>query len=135
MRKTPAATIVAECSRALTGVGPSMASGSQVCRGSWALLPAMPAKISRLMIVSSRGAAVRTIPDCGSSRVGMSKPPATCRIISRPMNRPTSPMRVMTKALVAASRAAGFSYQNPMRKKEERPTSSQKMNDCSRSTA
>ncbi|GAI82730.1 unnamed protein product, partial [marine sediment metagenome] len=29
-RKTPAATIVAACIRALTGVGPSMASGSQV---------------------------------------------------------------------------------------------------------
>ena len=34
IRKTPAATMVAECSRALTGVGPSMASGSQVCSGN-----------------------------------------------------------------------------------------------------
>ena len=45
-RYTPAATMVAECSRALTGVGPSMASGSQVSSGNWALLPAIPPKIN-----------------------------------------------------------------------------------------
>ncbi len=33
-RNTPAATIVAACINALTGVGPSIASGSQVCNGN-----------------------------------------------------------------------------------------------------
>ena len=33
-KKTPAVTIVAACIRADTGVGPSMASGSQVCKNN-----------------------------------------------------------------------------------------------------
>ena len=32
---------------ALTGVGPSMASGSHTCRGNWADLPTAPQKSSR----------------------------------------------------------------------------------------
>ena len=42
---TPAATIVAEWSSALTGVGPSMASGNHVSSGNWALLPITPQKM------------------------------------------------------------------------------------------
>ena len=44
-RYTPAATMVAAWMRALTGVGPAMASGSQTCSGNWALLPTAPPKI------------------------------------------------------------------------------------------
>ena len=36
IRYTPAVTIVAAWIRAETGVGPSIASGSQVCSGTWA---------------------------------------------------------------------------------------------------
>ena len=39
---TPAVTIVAAWIRALAGVGPSMASGSQLKRGNWADLPKAP---------------------------------------------------------------------------------------------
>lgn len=39
-RKIPATTMVLECSRADTGVGPSMAAGSHGCRPNWADLPA-----------------------------------------------------------------------------------------------
>ena len=39
-RYTPAVTIVAAWIRAETGVGPSMASGSQLNSGIWALFPA-----------------------------------------------------------------------------------------------
>lgn len=35
-KKTPAVTIVAACIKALTGVGPSIASGSQECNPTWA---------------------------------------------------------------------------------------------------
>src|SRR4029077_16971764 len=49
-RETPALTIVAAWISAETGVGPSIASGSQTCSGNWALLPTAPAKISRAMI-------------------------------------------------------------------------------------
>lgn len=38
-RKIPATTIVLECSRADTGVGPSMAAGSHGCSPNWADLP------------------------------------------------------------------------------------------------
>ena len=38
-RNTPATTIVLEWSRAETGVGPSMAEGSQGCRPNWADFP------------------------------------------------------------------------------------------------
>ena len=41
-RNTPPVTIVAAWISADTGVGPSMASGSQMYSGSWALLPAAP---------------------------------------------------------------------------------------------
>ena len=37
-------TIVAACIRAETGVGPSIASGSQTCSGNWADLPTAPMK-------------------------------------------------------------------------------------------
>lgn len=38
-RKIPATTMVLECSSAETGVGPSMAEGSQGCSPNWADLP------------------------------------------------------------------------------------------------
>ena len=41
-RYTPATTMVAAWISADTGVGPAMASGSQVCSGNWPLLPMMP---------------------------------------------------------------------------------------------
>src|ERR1022692_4738831 len=41
-RYTPATTIVAACINAETGVGPSMASGSHICKGNIADLPAPP---------------------------------------------------------------------------------------------
>lgn len=44
-RNTPATTIVLECSRADTGVGPSMAAGSHGCRPNWADFP-VAARIS-----------------------------------------------------------------------------------------
>ena len=50
----PALTIVAAWIRADTGVGPSIASGSQTWSGNWALLPIAPAKISSAMIVIGR---------------------------------------------------------------------------------
>src|SRR5882757_5484752 len=53
---TPAVTIVAAWINALTGVGPSIASGSHTYKGSCADLPVAPTK-------SSRQATVRT-PNC-----------------------------------------------------------------------
>jgi len=39
IRNIPAVTIVAECNKAETGVGPSIASGNQECKPSCADLP------------------------------------------------------------------------------------------------
>ncbi|SRR5260370_262493 len=50
-RYTPAVTIVAAWISAETGVGPSIASGSQTCSGSWADLAAAAAKSSSVMAV------------------------------------------------------------------------------------
>ena len=41
-KNTPAVTIVAACISADTGVGPSIASGNQVCKPNWADLPIAP---------------------------------------------------------------------------------------------
>src|SRR5258708_33970413 len=50
-RYTPAVTIVAAWISAATGVGPSIASGSQTCSGSWADLAAAAAKNSSVLAV------------------------------------------------------------------------------------
>ncbi|MBA7645339.1 hypothetical protein ES703_53094 [subsurface metagenome] len=60
-RKTPAATIVAAWIKALTGVGPSIASGSQTWSGNWADLPTAPAKIpmaAQVRMVPARAPAI-----------------------------------------------------------------------------
>ena len=41
------------------------------------------------------------------------------------MSRPTSPMRVVTKAFLAASAADRLSFQKPMSRYEQKPTPSQ----------
>ena len=51
-RNTPAVTIVAAWIRAETGVGPSMASGSQTWSGNCALLPTAPRKSSSAIAVA-----------------------------------------------------------------------------------
>src|SRR6476646_5720509 len=60
---TPAVTIVAAWMRALTGVGPSIASGNHVWSGSWADLatapPSRPSEI-RISTVWESPGAVRT---------------------------------------------------------------------------
>ena len=52
IRKTPAVTIVAEWIRAETEVGPSIASGNQLCKGNWADLPIAPIKKPKDIIVA-----------------------------------------------------------------------------------
>ena len=49
----PAVTMVAACINALTGVGPAIASGSQVYKGICALLPMAPTNNSNEIPVIS----------------------------------------------------------------------------------
>ncbi len=62
--KMPAVTMVAAWIRAEMGVGPSMESGSQTCRGTCADLPIAPMNRQMQMAVSAGHPAV----------------PATCRV-------------------------------------------------------
>src|ERR1035438_5079805 len=53
--KTPAVTMVAAWISAETGVGPSIASGNQVCSRNWADLPIAPMNSKRQVSVSASG--------------------------------------------------------------------------------
>src|SRR5258706_14403204 len=70
----PAATIVAAWISALTGAGPAIASGSQLCNGNCADLPTTPASSSRV--------AANNVPDdidgkAASTSVIRNEPAAT----------------------------------------------------------
>lgn len=73
IKKIPAVTMVAECKRAETGVGPSMASGNQECRPNCADLPTAAitndiASISTLLIFKKIKSA-----DTGSTHTKLNK--------------------------------------------------------------
>ena len=104
-----------------TGVGPSIASGSHTCSGSWADLPTAPANSSRAMTVA--------VP-FGSPRAAWNTGPKSrewnfSQMKTIPMRKAESPIRVVTKAFLAASAAALRSNQNPISRYEHRPTPSQ----------
>ena len=103
-------TIVAAWMRADTGVGPSMASGSQTCSGNWALLPIAPAKISRAMTATTVGS-TSPIPWRTS---WMSRVPSVAKMSMIPSAKPTSPTRLTMNAFFAARAADRLRYQKPM---------------------
>jgi hypothetical protein len=52
-KNTPAVTIVAACIKAETGVGPSIASGSQICKPICADLPIAPiSKVEQIISIT-----------------------------------------------------------------------------------
>ncbi len=97
--------MVAAWISAETGVGPAMASGSQVCSGNWADLPATPASSSRVISVgwwiSPETTAVR-IPL-------MRNVPVSAASAKMPIRNGTSPSLVTRNALREASRASEVS--------------------------
>ena len=112
--KMPAATMVAAWMRAETGVGPSIASGNQVCRKSCADLPEAPMNKSTpirsaafhcvhrnvRLVVASVGTLVKMVSKSVlSTRKNSAKMPSA---------KPKSPTRLTTKALIAAALAEGF---------------------------
>ncbi|MCY1301954.1 hypothetical protein D9M70_515920 [compost metagenome] len=70
-RKTPAVTMVAAWISAETGVGPSMASGSQVCSRNCADLPIAPMKSRRQAAVIASA-----LSRCMPNRVTTASPAA-----------------------------------------------------------
>ena len=111
-RKTPAVTIVAAWINAETGVGPSIASGSQVCRKSCADLPIAPInkrKQDKFIIVSSKS----LLRENTSSK--LTEPVAKYKV-AIPSIKAKSPTLLTTNAFMAAEFADGFSYQKPISK-------------------
>ncbi len=93
-----------------TGVGPSIASGSQTWSGNWALLPIAPAKISRLI---RRMVVPGSVPTWWIT-AWMSSVPRLAKMSMIPSAKPTSPTRLTMNAFFAARAAVRFRYQNPI---------------------
>ncbi len=103
-------TIVAAWIRADTGVGPSIASSSQDCSGSWADLPQAPSRSSRPSAVST------PVP---AALVPLNTPvkltvPKVLNIRKIATVRPASPTRFTMNAFLAATAADGLNCQNPI---------------------
>src|SRR6476620_8163552 len=111
-----------------TGVGPSMASGSQTYNGICADLPVAPTNSNSV------------ISDSGPNTVSVGADATECAIRSKssvpnrrntprtPRMNPKSPMRLTMNAFLPASDADFFWYQNPISRYEHSPTPSQPTN-------
>src|SRR4030095_10761493 len=113
--------MVAAWMSADTGVGPSMASGSQVCRGSCADLPQAPMNSSSAIPVAVAGGSVAApLNTAAKSRV-----PSATHSHMIPSPNPKSPTRLTMNAFLRAGTAAGRVYQKPISRYEQSPTASQ----------
>ena len=120
--KIPAHTMVAAWMRADTGVGPAMASGSQVWRMNW---PDFDITAANRQHDAMSKKLCEISPALARSLIStMSKLPAAKNRTITPIISPTSPTRLVRNALSAASELAFSSHQWPMRTKEHTPTSS-----------
>ena len=93
--------MVAAWISAETGVGPSMASGSQVCSGTWADFANAPT--SSRMQPATRSPSLRANSSGTRSNVFRKSSVPTClKMKYVPSTRPTSPTTLMTNALMPA---------------------------------
>ncbi|GAA1916056.1 hypothetical protein GCM10009716_26680 [Streptomyces sodiiphilus] len=90
-------------------MGPAIASGSQVCSGTWADLPATPASSSRAMRVGWASWASEREEVSRMTIVLMRKVPVSEASARIPMTNGTSPSLVTRNALREALRAAAVS--------------------------
>ncbi len=103
-------TIVAAWIREETGVGPSMASGSQVCSGSWPDLAKAPTRSIRQAATSWPSLVVNTL-SAAAKTPSKSSAPVASNSRKVPITSPTSPITLMTKALMPARVAVVRRYQ------------------------
>ena len=97
-----------------TGVGPSIASGSQMCSGNCADFPIAPASSPSVKPVSTASVSAGA-PSCASALIAaISKRPVFDQISSSPSMKPKSPKRVTMNAFFAAAAAEGRWNQNPI---------------------
>jgi hypothetical protein len=115
VKYTPAATIVAAWIKALTGVGPSIASGNHICNGNCADFPIAPQNKQIPEIVSivslSKGKLPKPICPNISSNINV---PNEKKQIKIPISIPKSPTLFVINAFLFASAADFFSYQKPI---------------------
>ncbi len=90
-----------------------MASGSHTCSGNCALLPIAPQKISRPAVVASVPRTCGLAARLFSIRSNL-REPKVAQTVRMPSKNPKSPRRVVMKAFLPASAAAGRSNQNPI---------------------
>src|SRR5207302_441952 len=104
------------------------------CRGNCADLPIAPQNSNtgtnhKKVLCETKECASVPWPACKlpTKRCTSSNPndPAALASIRTPSKNPTSPNRVTTNAFLAAFAADGFCHQNPTRRYEQIPTSSQ----------
>ncbi len=91
--------MVAAWMSAETGVGPAMASGSHTYSGICALLPVAPTNSSSA--IATAVPPTMAVPAWGSTSAKLSDPTAE-KITNIAIMKPTSPMRLTTKAFLAA---------------------------------
>src|SRR4051794_21658899 len=112
-----------------TGVGPSIASSSQVCSGNCADLPQAASSSRSPIAVSTPSLAPSELADTTANDVL----PKVTKISALPRDRPMSPTRLITKAFFAAAAADGLYCQNPISRYDARPTPSQPRNTPTKS--
>src|SRR5437763_9065113 len=124
IRYTPAVTIVAAWISAETGVGPSMASGSQVWSGTWADLANAPTSSRRQPTTRSVWLCVNV---CGTAAKVLTKStvPVCLKMKNVPSTRPTSPTTLITNALMPARVAVVRRYQYEISRYDAAPTNAQ----------
>src|SRR5688572_5054018 len=94
----PAVTIVAAWISADTGVGPAIASGSHVYNGIWALFPVAPTNNNSVIPVNTVVVAVGAAANTSAKLTE----PNWAIIQNTASRKPTSPIRFMMKAFLAA---------------------------------
>ena len=119
-------TIVAAWIRAETGVGPSMASGSQVWSGSWADFAKAPTRIRREAATSVPSFRPNA-PLMSWNTVRKSSEWTLSRIRNAATTSATSPITLITNALMPAATAVSRRYQNEIRRYDAAPTNAHPM--------
>src|SRR3954466_4329000 len=114
--------------RAETGVGPSIASGSQTYSGICADLPVAPMNSSSVIQETVPNASSGLTPDAARATSWKSTLPKRTNSSRTPSTNPKSPMRLTMKAFLPASEADFFWYQKPISRYEQSPTPSHPTN-------
>ena len=123
MRYTPAVTIVAAWMSADTGVGPSIASGSQMYSGSCALLPQAP--MNSIIVIAVAVERTSVPPIAALFSVLYDSEPTAWNAKNIAIMKPQSPTRLVTKAFLPAVAALSRVCQKLMSRYEQVPTPSQ----------